>query len=185
MINTAESSTSTESNPPESDHNDGGPISVLVVDDHLLLAESVVRALLREGFEAHSVQPAAPLAILDEAAEMRPRIVLLGLDFGSVKFSGLDLIGPLIDLGAAVVVLTGWRDRLLRAASLDLGAAGVVGKSEPFAAVVRAVALAAAGQAVHSPLERDELRRSSGSTAPPMPQASPRSVSSRCGRPRC
>ena len=102
-----------------------------------------------------------------------------------MKFSGLDLIGPLIELGAEVVVLTGWRDRLLEAASLDLGAAGVVGKSEPFAAVVRAVELAAAGQPVTVRLERDELRRESGSTAPPMPQALHRSTSSRCGRPRC
>jgi two-component system nitrate/nitrite response regulator NarL len=134
-------------------------ISVLVVDDHMLLANSVMRALHVEGFETSTVQPESPTAVLEAAAEGKPAVVLLDLDFGNPTFSGLDLIHPLTALDIAVVVLTGWQDRLLTASCLELGAVAVVCKSAAFASVVHAVESAANGVTGPAPVERDALRR--------------------------
>ena len=134
-------------------------VSVLVVDDHVLLANSVMSALRRQGFDATSVHPDSPVAVLDEAERVRPKVVLLDLDFGSALFSGLDLIHPLTELGIAVVVLTGWQDRSCSArpvsswvrwawcASPSLlrgGPRGGAGRRRP---------------ARHGPVERDALSR--------------------------
>ncbi len=141
------------------DSHDTGGVSVLVVDDHVLLANSVMSALRRQGFDATSVHPDSPAAVLDEADKVRPKVVLLDLDFGNPLFSGLDLIHPLTALGIAVVVLTGWQDRLLSASCLELGAVGVVCKSEAFSGVVQAVEQAVDGHPRHGPVERDALSR--------------------------
>jgi DNA-binding NarL/FixJ family response regulator len=133
--------------------------AVLVVDDHMLLANSVMRALRVEGFEAHTVDPVSLAVVVDAALHRNPNVVLLDLDFGRPNFSGLDVIGPLTSLGTAVVVLTGWQDRLLTAACLEAGAVGVVCKSEPFASVVASVERAASGVTDYDLSERDELHR--------------------------
>ena len=144
---------------PENGEGSTPAVSVLVVDIHSLLADSVMRALRLEGYDAHAADPSTSAAVLESARLVEPAVALVGLDFGSGEFSGLDLIGPLTEMHIAVVVLTGWQDRLLTAVSLERGAAGVVYKSEPFAAVVRAVDVCATGQALHNPFEQDELLR--------------------------
>ena len=135
------------------------PISVLIVDDHVLLAESIVRALRVEGFVAEAVEPASVLAVVEQASLLRPTAVLTDLDLGSTRFDGLDLIGPLVLLGIKVVVLTRWRDRLLAAASLEAGATAIVSKSRPFSDVVGALKAAAIGAPAPDPVEQDSLRR--------------------------
>lgn len=144
---------------PNIESHDAPGVRVLVVDDHMLLAHSVTSALRLKGFDATAVHPDSPTLVLEAATKLSPRVALLDLDFGSPLFSGLDLIHPLTVLGIAVVVLTGWEDRLLSASCLELGAAGVISKSNAFASVVHAVDLAAKGLSGHGPVERDALRR--------------------------
>jgi DNA-binding NarL/FixJ family response regulator len=132
---------------------------VLIVDDHTLLADSIARALRLEGLVANAAQPTSLAAVVDVATRLAPTVALVDLDLGHPDFSGLDLIGPLGDLGLAVVALTSWSDRLLVAASIESGAVGVVSKSEPFAAVVDAVRRAAQGEVMLDRAELDELRR--------------------------
>ena len=44
---------------PESDPGEAPTVSVLVVDDHTLLADSVMRAVRLEGFRAETVHPSS------------------------------------------------------------------------------------------------------------------------------
>lgn len=134
-------------------------MSVLVVDDHATLVDSIGRALRTEGFVAHAAEPSSAAAVLEEAARLGPTVALTALDLGSEDFTGLDLIGPLVALGIRVVVLTSWRDRLLSAASLEAGASGIVWKSGSFADVVTLLRRVAIGETTADPLEADELRR--------------------------
>jgi DNA-binding NarL/FixJ family response regulator len=143
----------------EIDLRDDPATSVLIVDDHTLLADSIARALRSEGLVANTAQPSSLAAVLDLAARLTPTVALVDLDLGSSTFDGLDLIGPLAALGTAVVALTSWTDRLLVAAGLEGGACAVVSKSEPFAAVVAAVRRAAEGRPCHDVVEVDQLRR--------------------------
>jgi DNA-binding NarL/FixJ family response regulator len=59
---------------------------------------------------------------------------------------GKDLVRPLTDLGAAVVVLTGETDRVVLAECLDAGAVGISSKAQSFDAVLESVQRAAAGE---------------------------------------
>jgi DNA-binding NarL/FixJ family response regulator len=154
----AGSSTTTAST-SEIDLRDDPAASVLIVDDHTLLADSIARALRLEGLVANAAQPTSLAAVLDAASRLAPTVALVDLDLGHPDFTGLDLIGPLGDLGVAVVALTSWSDRLLVAASIESGAVGVISKSEPFASVVDAVQSAARGEITIDRTELDELRR--------------------------
>lgn len=149
----------TSASTPEIDLRDDPATSVLIVDDHTLLADSIMRALRIEGLLANTVDPTSPSVVLDLAAGLTPSVALVDLDLGTADFSGLDLIGPLAELGIGVVALTSWSDRLLAAASIEAGASGVVSKAEPFSAVLDAVQRAAKRRLSHDPLELDQLRR--------------------------
>jgi DNA-binding NarL/FixJ family response regulator len=113
--------------------------TLLIVDDHELLAESLSWALRAESFAVTVVAPASAQAVLDAAAEHRPDVVLLDLDLGGAVGSSLPLIGPLRAGGALVVVVTGATDRMRLAECVEAGAAGVLGKSTPFDDLVEAV----------------------------------------------
>jgi DNA-binding NarL/FixJ family response regulator len=64
--------------------------------------------------------------------------VLLDMDLGEAG-SGLDLVAPLRETGARVLVLTGSTDRIVHAACVEAGAVGIVGKSEGLDALRSAV----------------------------------------------
>lgn len=113
--------------------------TLLIVDDHELLAESLAWALRAESFEVAVIAPASAQAILDAAAEHQPSLVLLDLDLGREVGTSLPLIGPLRDTGALVVVVTGATDRVRLAECVEAGAAGVLPKSTPFDDLVAAV----------------------------------------------
>ena len=83
-------------------------------------------------------------------------LVLLDLELGPPLGSGLDLIGPLVDAGAGVVMVTGITDRVRLGACVEAGATGVVSKATGFATLVETVRRVAGG----SPLLSDDERRS-------------------------
>jgi DNA-binding NarL/FixJ family response regulator len=130
---------------------------VLLVDDHELLSGTVAIALRQYGIEVHIVSGPSPAAIVDAARELAPVLVLLDLDLGPALGSGLDLIGPLVEAGSRVVMVTGSTDRADLGACVAAGATGLVSKALGFETLIDAVRRAAEGQPLLAEGERQEL----------------------------
>ena len=105
---------------------------VLIVDDHVLFAESLELALSLEGYDVRRVElpgEGGSLATLRSMAiRANPRIVLLDLDLGRFG-DGANLIAPLARAGVNVVVLTASQDLGRWGECLRLGARKVLPKS--------------------------------------------------------
>lgn len=136
---------------------DPGPSRVFVVDDHDLLAVGLRAAIGRDGVEVRSPSELSAGTIVAEAAVFRPHLVLLDLQLGDHRPSGLDLVAPLTALGGSVVVFSGVTDRLVLATVLEAGAAGIIGKHQRLEDIVDRIHSALAGFAVTSPAERAGL----------------------------
>jgi DNA-binding NarL/FixJ family response regulator len=129
---------------------------LLLVDDHRLVVETLQLSLTQAGFPV-SVAPCATFAeVLAEVAAVRPTLVVLDLDLQGAGY-GYDLIGPIRELGADVLVLTGTTDRLELARCLEAGALGIASKAQGFAGVLDQVRRAAEGQMVTPITERTQL----------------------------
>jgi two-component system nitrate/nitrite response regulator NarL len=132
---------------PESAETVPGGLRLLLVDDHKLLAETLQAALSLAGFDATVAPCGAAAEVLAAAADLQPGLVVLDLELDAAGH-GCDLVGPLRQLGAAVVVLTGTTDRIQLARCLEAGALGVVSKADGFGAVLDNIRRAAAGESV-------------------------------------
>jgi two-component system nitrate/nitrite response regulator NarL len=129
---------------------------LLLVDDHRLLAETLQVSLSQAGFSV-SVAPCGSFdEVLAEAAALRPTLVVLDLDLEGAGY-GYDLIGPLRELGAQVLVLTGTTDRIELARCLEAGALGLASKAHGFGNVLDKIRRAAAGETVTPVTERAQL----------------------------
>jgi two-component system nitrate/nitrite response regulator NarL len=129
---------------------------LLLVDDHQLLVETLQMSLRQAGLEV-SVPPCASFdQVLATAAEVRPTLVVLDLDLQGSGY-GYDLIGPLRELGAEVLVLTGSTDRIELAKCLESGALGLASKAHGFGNVLDQIRRAAAGETVTPVTERAQL----------------------------
>ena len=141
-------------------HEDGAVTSgrsVLLVEDHELLAETLRVALMAEGIPVRIVAPTSAAAVLAAAADNRQALILLDLDLGEGVGDGTTLIGPLIGLGNTVLVVTGSTVRVQIAAAVDSGAVGYLLKSTSFDRLLAIVRDALAGRPVLSEIERFEL----------------------------
>jgi two-component system nitrate/nitrite response regulator NarL len=125
--------------------------TVVVVDDHLLIAESLQAALQSHGLTAVVIEPQEFPSLLSELLRAQADLVLLDLDLGRYG-DATPLIGPLVRAGSKVLTVTGLADRLRIAAALEAGAIGYQPKSAGVEAllVAASLALAAAG-----PLDAD------------------------------
>ena len=136
---------------------------VLLIEDHGLLADSLQFALQAEGLDASKLPPTEPEAVLAQAQEAQPDIVLLDLDLGWGDKDGTDMVRPLREIGATVVMLTGVTDRARLGACLEAGAVGIISKALPFDQVLDAVREAVELGSLTTPAQRDalldELRR--------------------------
>lgn len=133
-----------------------GGAHLLLVDDHRLLVETLQFSLTQAGFPV-SVAPCGTFDdVLAEVAAVRPTLVVLDLDLQGAGY-GYDLIGPIRELGADVLVLTGTTDRLELARCLEAGALGIASKANGFAGVLDQVRRAAEGQPVTAITERTQL----------------------------
>ncbi|MGH9011903.1 MAG: response regulator [Acidimicrobiia bacterium] len=129
---------------------------LLLVDDHRLLAETLQSSLTHSGF-AVSIAPCGSFdEVLAEAAAVRPTLVVLDLDLQGAGY-GYDLIAPLRDLGAQVLVLTGTVDRIELAHCLEAGALGIASKANGFGSVLDQIHRAADGESVTPITERTQL----------------------------
>ncbi|MEX1164733.1 MAG: response regulator transcription factor [Nitriliruptor sp.] len=115
-----------------------GPVDVIVVEDHELLAQSVTYALRAQGLQVATSGDVALDAVAALVQARQPRLVLLDLDLGEHGTS-LPLIGRCVDAGARVLMLTAVKDRARLAACIEAGAVGVVSKSQPLEDLVTAI----------------------------------------------
>ncbi len=139
----------------------GGELgSVLIVDDHDLLAEALALALrVADIADVHVTEPELdPGAIRRVADEVDPDVVLISIDLVA-RSSSVPLVGQLVDTGATVLLLTGGRDRWAVAEGVEAGAAGVILRLLPLDTMLEMVQHALEGRCVMSPSARHELLR--------------------------
>ena len=130
---------------------------VAIVEDHVLLAQSVGLALRAEGLEVVRGDLTGETELLDSLRVDASTLVLLDLDLGEPLVDGVRLIPALRSAGGRVLVVTGTTDRLRIAAAVEAGAIGYVGKERPIDALLETVRDAAAGRRVIDECERHEL----------------------------
>ena len=133
--------------------------SVLLVDDHAVIASPMLMALQASGFGpvvAADVEDLSETAVTALAASVRPDIVLLDLHLGAGRL-GVPMIAPLVALGAKVVLFTASDDPRMLASSLRAGAEAVVDKAIPFHSLVAALTELAAGHPLMAEDERATL----------------------------
>ena len=153
---------------------------ILLVAGCQLLGETLQTALTSHGFDVTVSAGATGADILDEVRTRRPGVVILDLDRTGTGF-GRDLIGPLVDAGAAVFALVGVADRLEEARCLEAGAAGAASNAESFAAllerfrrVIDGEVVTPLGDRLRSQRELDDQRRADRRRLAPFDSLTPR-----------
>jgi two-component system nitrate/nitrite response regulator NarL len=131
--------------------------TVLIVEDHQLLAQSLSLALTAEGFTVTVAALDSEACILETFEQSAAGIVLLDLDLGGTVGDGLGLVRPLRERGARVLVVSGTCDRPRLASCLEQGAVGILPKSTPYQRLVDAVIDVAAGRPIISESERHAM----------------------------
>jgi len=132
---------------------------VLIVEDHELLTQLLVVAFRDGGIDDVTAPDPHELdleAVLELAERIQPDVVLLDLHLGG---SGMATghIRPLVEAGAAVLIMTATDDPAVLGECLEAGAAGIFSKVQPFETLVEQVRDAARGDAVISSAARDRL----------------------------
>ena len=109
-----------------------GEHRVLIIDDHVLFAESLELALSLEGYDVRRLElpedGGSMATIRSLALRAKPRTVLLDLDLGRFG-DGMNLIAPLARANANVVILTASEDVGRWGGCMRLGARKVLPKS--------------------------------------------------------
>jgi DNA-binding NarL/FixJ family response regulator len=101
---------------------------VLIVEDHALVAIGLQLALSARGWEVETTEGPTADDVVDHARRFEPHCVLLDIGLGAGVGSGIDLIAPLRNTGAHVVMLTAETRRAVLASCLEAGAAGWISK---------------------------------------------------------
>jgi two-component system nitrate/nitrite response regulator NarL len=135
---------------------DQDSVTVLIVEDHALLAQTLVIALRAEGCQARIAGLTSAAMLLQQVRTLRPSVVLLDLDLGPLG-DGVALVQPLTELGARVLVVSGSTDRLRLAETVELGAVGFLSKQAPFDQLLSTVLDVVAQRPVLSTARRYEL----------------------------
>jgi two-component system invasion response regulator UvrY len=104
-----------------------GRLHVIIVDDHIMVAEGI-RDLLK-GHVASAGVVASGEDLLSSLATFVPDVILM--DIGMPKLNGLDTLDALKRAGceAGVIMLTMHREPVVARRALDAGAMGYVSKS--------------------------------------------------------
>jgi DNA-binding NarL/FixJ family response regulator len=158
---------------------------VLLVDDHSLFAQAMEIGLRAAGVPARRLVPRTRAHIIDEAADHAPATVLLDLRLGTgedgAAIDGLDLVGPLTEMGCRVVVVTGETGDATWGTALDRGALTVLPKSLDLADLLRVVLAVRGGEQVLDDGRRQDLlaaarraRSEESARLAPFAQLSPR-----------
>jgi two-component system nitrate/nitrite response regulator NarL len=130
---------------------------LLIIEDHELLSGTLSFALRNRGLQVDAVSGPTLQAVVETARRMVPVLVLLDLDLGPALGDGSDLVGPLVEAGARVVIMSGVTDRARLGKCVEAGAAGVVSKASRFEDLVEAVQRGAEGAELLREEERQGL----------------------------
>lgn len=127
-------------------------VRVLIVDDHPVVRAGL-RAVLATGAGVEVVGEAAtPEAAISAAAELRPDVVLMDLQFGGAQ-TGADATREIraADDAPAVLVLTNYDSDADILTAVEAGAGGYLLKDAPPEELLAAVHAAAAGESALAP----------------------------------
>src|SRR5262245_23505927 len=102
--------------------------TVLIVEDHALLADGLAVSLQRAGVVAEVADGTSCDAIVEAASRLRPDVVLLDLVLGDDIGLSVPLIAQLRATGARILMLTGVTDPALLGSCVEAGASGLVSK---------------------------------------------------------
>jgi two-component system nitrate/nitrite response regulator NarL len=105
-------------------------IGVAVVEDHALVAQSLLLALGAVGAHVGVTGLNNPRSVIVECRSLAPQVVLLDLDLGARMGDAVELVGPLTLIGR-VLILSGSADGARLGSALDAGATGVISKTAP------------------------------------------------------
>lgn len=130
---------------------------VLIVDDHPLIAIGLQLELAARGWDVETTSGPTAAAVIDHARAFQPECVVLDIHLGSAVGSGVDLITPLRQTGARVVMLTGETERAILAACLEAGAVGWIAKSAFLVEVVASIEDALAGRSLIGRASREAM----------------------------
>jgi DNA-binding NarL/FixJ family response regulator len=129
--------------------------TVVLVEDHGLLAQTLASALSAEDVDVTVVDAPRSEDVLGEITAVGPDLVLLDLDLGPAG-AGDDLIGPLTASGITVVVVTGVDDPVRLARCIRGGAVGVLDKGVSFIELLGAIERALSGESLLDNHQREE-----------------------------
>ncbi len=132
---------------------------VLIVEDHVLFAESLDLALSMEGCDVRRMEISStttPGNLLTTVERFKPRVVLLDLDLGPLG-NGVRVINPLARTGTNVVVVTASPDRARWGECIRHGARKVMSKTQPLNEIIGVVRRLNQGLPVLNLEERERL----------------------------
>jgi len=134
-------------------------INVLIVDDHLAVAESLQALLSREADLDISEVATNGNAALRIAGEKAPQVVLMDQNLSGE--TGVVVAGKILEAhpGTAIVMLSGAMTQDELASAVEAGVCGYLMKSTPAAEIVKAIRRAAAGEILLPPDELAALLR--------------------------
>lgn len=133
-----------------------GKSRIVIVEDHRLLAETVGLALQVEGHEVVIADLTDEDTLTTSVGADDSTLVLLDLDLGDLG-DATRFIPAFVKAGAAVLVVSGVRDRMRLAATLEAGAVGFMAKDAPFDDLLETIKRAAAGGSVIDVNDRQQL----------------------------
>ena len=134
-------------------------INVLIVDDHLAVAESLQALLSREADLDISEVATNGNAALRIAGEKAPQVVLMDQNLSGE--TGVVVASKILEAhpGTAIVMLSGAMTQDELASAVEAGVCGYLMKSTPAAEIVKAIRRAAAGEILLPPDELAALLR--------------------------
>ena len=127
--------------------------TVAIVEDHLLLAETLQASLAHHGIDATVCAPEALDTLLATLLDLRPDLVLLDLDLDEFGDS-TEIVAPLAASGIRVLIVTGVTERLRLASAIEHGAIGYQLKSLGFDSLIATTTAVLGGAVVLDPAVR-------------------------------
>ncbi len=132
---------------------------IVIVEDHILFAESLELALTVEGYDVRRItlpERGGGQSTRQSIIRAKPRVVLLDLDLG-VAGDGIRWIKPLASAGINVVVVTSSIQRSRWGEAIWHGARTVLSKNRPLNDILAVVRRLNQGLPVSDAQEREEL----------------------------
>jgi two-component system nitrate/nitrite response regulator NarL len=140
-----------------SDLSDTSPRSrpkILVVNRHLMIAESLAFCLNLEGFQVDVAVP-SPEGDFEGLLPSNWDVVILNIDLETQD--DISRFVPMLSQGGPVVALTARTDRLPQAWCIEAGAVALADKEQPFGKLIDIVLRIIDGESILGPRERETL----------------------------